>query len=191
MKNKIILPLLIFFTSFTYTQTVVIEDSNNVGYKKILRSYLTAGVGWTSDYVNYGAGLFFPIYENLLIGPRVNANFEIDELFKIPEEYMWDLDLSIRYIPFISERLVLSTGAGVGYSMAQKRGEFVKTNFPFVQEYEEIHTSSISVLAEIEGSILLTDNFGISLSGYTLFADDRTFIRYEIGLFLCKILEIK
>jgi len=191
MKNKIILFLSIFFTSSAYTQTIVTEDSINVGYKKILRSYLTAGVGWTSDYVNFGAGLFFPIYENLLIGPRVNANFETDVLFKIPEEYLWDINLELRYIPLLSERLVLSTGAGVGYSMAQKRGELVRTNFPFVQEYEEIHISSISVLAEIEGSVLLTNNFGINLSGYTLFANDRTFLRFQIGLFLCKILEIK
>lgn len=191
MKNKLIIFLAILFTSLAHTQTIVTEDSIKGDYKKNLRSYLTAGVGSTNDYVNFGAGLFFPLEENILIGPRVNLNIETGVLFKIPEEYLWDINLVLRYIPLLSERFILSIGTGVGYSMAQKRGELIGTNMLLVQEYEEIHSSSVSVLAEIEGSVLLTDNFGINLSGYTLFADDRTFIRYQIGLFLCKILEIK
>lgn len=191
MKNKIILFLSILFTSFAYTQTVVTEDSVKIDYKKILRSYLTAGVGRTSDYVNLGAGLFFPLGENILIGPRANLNVEVDVFFNIPEEYIWDLELVVRYIPLISERFILSAGAGVGYSMAQKRGKFIGTNMLLVREYEEIHSSSLSGLAEIEAGLLLTNNFGISIAGYTLFADGRTFARYQIGLFLCKILEMK
>lgn len=189
MSNKSILIFIIIIVSNLYSQKNLIYDTtSNVGKERILRSYITAGVGRTANYLNMGAGLFFPLGENILIGPRGNINFEMDIFSKKPAENIWDINLIIKYIPFISKRLFLSAGAGVGYSRAIKRGEFIRYIL-FTAEYEKIYSSSISLLGEIETGLLITNNFGINLIGYTLYADNRTFVSYQLGVFFCKILE--
>ena len=55
-------------------------------------------------------------------------------------------------------------------------------------EYEKEYSSSVSFIGEIEGSLLITNNFGINLTVYNLFADNKTYVNYQFGLFLCKII---
>lgn len=190
MNNKSILVFIILFAFNVYPQKDLMDDTtSNEGKERILRSYITAGVGRTANYLDIGAGLFFPLGENVLIGPRANANFEMDVFFKEPAENIWDIDLVIKYIPFISKRLIFSVGAGIGYSRATKRGKFIRYNL-VTAEYEKVYSSSISLLGELETGLLITNNFGINLIGYTLYADNRTFVNYQLGVFFCKILEL-
>ena len=187
MNIKITIAIIILFVIKAYPQNNLENDSIHVEHRKILRSYLIAGVGGIRNEINMGAGLFFPIAENILIGPRANIGNETDVLFKTPEEYIWDINLMVKYVYFISERFFLTLGAGAGYSFAQNRGKFIRTNF-LLQEYEKIHSSSISLITELELNISLTKNIGIGVSGYTLFANRKTYLRYQISLFLSKIL---
>jgi hypothetical protein len=190
-NNKIILALIILFAVNLHSQTDSTDDTTYQKAKRILRSYITAGVGRTSNYLNIGAGLFFPLGENILIGPRANVNTELDAFpGKVPLENIWDINLTLKYVPFISERFIFSVGAGAGYSRATKRGDVIRYNL-ITAEYEKVYSSSVSVLGELEVSLLMTDNFGINVIGYTLFADNRTFINYQLGIFLCKIIKLQ
>lgn len=191
MNSNSILIVILIITFEAYSQNKLIEDPGDVKKERVLRSYINAGVGRTSNYLNIGAGIFFPLDKNILIGPRANVNTELDAFpFKFPLEIIWDINLSIKYVPFLSERFIFLIGAGAGYSRVTKRGDFIRYNL-ITAEYEEVHSSSVSVLGELEFSFLITDNLGINLAGYTLFADNRTFVRYQLGLVLCKILELK
>ncbi|MGD8305969.1 MAG: hypothetical protein PVF17_04890 [Ignavibacteria bacterium] len=169
------------------------DDTTSVGAKRILRSYITIGYGREiqNDYWAAGVGWFLPLGENILMGIRANANFELN-LFKLktPSESIWDVDLTIKYIPFISERFFFSIGAGAGFSKATKRGKFIQQNL-LVTEHEKVISLSVSLLGEIEANLLITENIGINVISYALFADNRTFITYQIGIFLCKILTLK
>ncbi|MGQ9848214.1 MAG: hypothetical protein ACUVQP_12045 [Bacteroidales bacterium] len=191
MNNNSILIVILIITFEAYSQNKLIENTSDVKKERVLRSYINAGVGRTSNYLNIGAGIFFPLDKNILIGPKANVNTELDAFpFKFPLENIWDINLTVKYVPFISERFIFLFGAGAGYSRATKRGNFIRYNL-ITAEYEKVHVSSVSVLGELEVSFLITDNLGINLTGYTLFADNRTFVRYQLGLFLCKIIELK
>lgn len=191
-SNSILIVIIILLITFeASSQKKLIEDPSDIKKERVLRSYINVGVGRTSNYLNIGAGIFFPLDKNILIGPRANVNTELDAFpFKFPLENIWDINLIVKYVPFISERFIFLFGAGAGYSIVTKRGNFIRYNF-ITAEYEKVHSSSVSVLGELEVSFLITDNLGINLAGYTLFADNRTFVRYQLGLFLCKIIELK
>lgn len=190
MNYKLILTFVVILTFYLYPQKDLTNDSkSNDEKERILRSYLTGGVGLTGNHQNFGAGLFFPLGKNILIGPRVNADFEIDVFSKSPAENIWNINLTIKYIPLISKRFIFYAGIGAGYSMATKRGEFIR-NILITAEYEKVYSSSISLLGEIEAGFLITDNIGVNLIGYTLYADNKTFLKYQLGIFLCKILEL-
>lgn len=190
-SNSILIAILIIITFEAYSQNKLNEDSVDVKKERVLRSYINAGVGRKSNYLNIGAGIFFPFYKNILIGLRANVNTELDAFpGKVPLENFWDINLTLKYVHFISERFIFLVGAGAGYSRLTKRGDFIRYNL-ITAEYEKVHSSSVSVLGELEVSFLITDNLGIDLAGYTLFANNRTFVRYQLGLFLCKILEVK
>ncbi len=79
IKLTVLLVMLLGFNLYSQSKNQTIKNSDHS--KNVLRSYLNAGVGRVSNYVNVGAGLFFPLAENILIGPRANANFEVD-IFK-------------------------------------------------------------------------------------------------------------
>lgn len=187
MKLKLLIIFIAIVTINLYPQPDEFKNSDSTGYKKVLRSYLTAGIGRTTNHLNIGAGLFFPIGENILIGPRANADFEV-EIFKTPADNLWNINLQARYIPFISERFIAAFGAGVGYNQSTKRGQFTGKKF-LIEEYEKKQSSSVSGMLEIETSILISNSFGINISGYSLFANNKPLMRYQIGLFLCKILD--
>lgn len=189
MKIKLTILLIMLLSFNLYSQGEGKIDVNSDHSKNVLRSYLNAGVGRVSNYVNVGAGLFFPFAENILIGTRANANFEVG-IFKTPAENNWDIDIEIRYIPFITNRFIISTGIGIGYSHATQRGEQIINNNFLVNEYEKVGSSSIAGIAEVDVGIRITDGFGISLSGYTLITNRKPITRYQIGLFLCKVLKI-
>lgn len=88
MTIKIIITYLLLFTSITFPQTALIEDTSVVESNKTLRSYITFGYGRTINYTNWavGGGLFFALGKNIMIGPRSNANFELDTFSKSPGE---------------------------------------------------------------------------------------------------------
>ena len=191
MKNSIsvLILLLISFNGSAFAQSSLNEDTTVVASEKILRSYITAGYGRSinNDTWSVGVGWFLPLSDNLLIGPRANGNFELDVFSKTPAENIWDVEVELRYIPFITDRFFISTGAGIGYSRATKRGEFIGYNL-FTAEYEKVYSSSVCFIGEIEGNLLITNNFGINLTVYSLFADNKTYLNYQFGLFLCKIM---
>jgi len=193
MNNKQILILIVLFTFNAYTQTELADDTSNIETKRILRSYITVGYGGTINDKNWAAGVgwFFPLGENILIGPRANAIFELDAFpIKVPPENIWNVDLVIKFIPFLSERFIFSIGGGAGYSIAAKRGKFIRYAL-VTAEYEKVYSSSLSLIGELETDLLITDNFGVNVIAYTLYADNRIFINFQLGLFLCKILELK
>lgn len=193
MNNKLILTLIILFVFVfnLYSQSdLIYEKTRNIEMERILRSYITVGYGQTLNDKNWaiGVGWFFPLAKNFLIGPRANVNIEKDAFpVKSPAEDIWDIDLVIKYIPYISERFIFSVGGGAGYGIAGKRTRFIRYQL-ITAEYEKEYSSFISLLGELEADLLITDNFGINLIGYALYADKRTFINYQLGLFLCKIL---
>jgi hypothetical protein len=193
MKNKLILAFVVIITFYLYPQKDLVDDTtSNVEKERILRSYITVGYGQTLNDKNWaiGVGWFFPLAKNFLIGPRANVNIEKDAFpVKRPAEDIWDIDLVIKYIPFISERFIFSVGGGAGYGIAGKRGGFIRYQL-FTAEYEKEYSSFISLLGELEADLLITDNFGVNVVGYTLYADNRTFVNYQLGIFLCKILEL-
>ena len=192
MVIRKILALVILLTFDLFSQADMVDDTSNVETKRILRSYITLGYGRIINHKNWeaGVGWFLPLGENILIGTRANVNTEMDAFpLRVPEENIWDVDLVVKYIPFISERLFFSIGAGVGYCRAAKRGEFIRYQL-IVAEYERVYSSSISLLGELEADLLITNNIGFNVVGYTLFADSRTFACIQIGIFLCKILEV-
>jgi hypothetical protein len=189
MDFKLITAFTVLLFSFNlYSQIKKPGELKAVEHEKILRSYFNAGLGITHSNLNYGTGLFFPIGKNILIGPRANANFEIN-VFETPAENMWDIDLEMRYVPLINRWIIFSAGAGVGYSTADRRGKFIRYDL-VTAEYEKVHSSSIAGIAEIEASLLLTKNFGVSISAYTLSTNEGTFGRFQLNLFLCKILDL-
>ncbi|BDQ02994.1 hypothetical protein [Ignavibacterium sp.] len=191
MNGKSILIIILAITCEVYSQTNLAYDSNNTITERLLSSYFTVGVGRTSKYLNFGAGLFFPLEKSILIGLRANINTELDAFpGKVPLENIWDINLTVEYVPLISERIILLVGGGAGYSRAAKRGDFIGYKL-VTAEYEEIYSSSISFLGEMEFSLLITENLGINIIGYTLYADNRTFLNYQLGIFLCKILELQ
>lgn len=95
-------------------------------------------------------------------------------LFRVqPDGSLLNINLESRYIPFISKRFIAAIGAGVGYNQSTKRGDLIGNNL-LNEEYEKNKSSSISVMIEIETSILISNSFGINISGYSLFANIET-----------------
>lgn len=188
MRYKIYFCIFMFLSINIFPQSDNIKKDGSTPQQKILRSYLNAGIGRTQHYLNLGAGLFFSLGENILLGPRANANFEVN-VFQTPAENSFDLDLEVRYVPFLSDHFLISVGGGLGFFTATKRGELIRTNAFISPEYEKVHTSSVAALFEIEGGLLLTKNFGINITGYSLFANKEILFRFQIGFFLCKILD--
>ncbi len=80
MSNKSRLIAIIIIVSNLYSQKHVIYDTtSHVGTDRILRSYITAGVGRTANYLNHcGRIIYFRSCENILINTRGNIKFEID-----------------------------------------------------------------------------------------------------------------
>lgn len=193
MKNILIIFFTIILVVKINAQTNMnIDEKNDEVKKRILRSYINAGYGQSLNDKNFaiGAGWFFPLDKNILIGPRANLNIEKDALgFKSPVEQIWDVDLVIKYVPFLYKSFIISVGGGVGYGKALKRGKFIRYNL-LNSEYEKEYSSFISLLGELEMGLLITNNFGLNVVLYTLNADKKTLLNLQIGLFLCKINEL-
>ena len=188
MKSKMILYAVILFSISAYCQPGSDDNIKINGQETILRSYLNVGIGRTDHYLNLGAGFFLPIGKNIIAGPRANANFEVNA-FQRPAESSFDLEFEARYAPFISRWFLFQAGAGVGYFGSNKRGKLIGFNALVVPEYEKVHNSSISAIIELDSGFLLSKNFGITISGYSLFANKETLFRFQVGFFLCKILD--
>ncbi len=186
MRLKLLISFLVLICFYSFSQVRV--ETDKAISEKVLRSYLNAGVGSTNKYLNLGAGFFLPVSKNILIGPRANSNIEMN-ILETPVENINDINLEMRYVPLINNWFVVSAGLGAGYSFGTKRGQLIGINNAISPEYEKIKYSSFAGLVEIDSGFLITNNFGISLSANTLFTKNETLFRYQLGLFLCKILE--
>ncbi len=161
------------------------QDFEDKEQEKYLRTFIKFGVGKTSNYVNVGGGLFFPISEKFMIGTRVNINTELDIFFKTPTESLLDINLSLRYVPLIWNNFVTMAGVGIGYANFKTRGKFIKRYLlGFVEEYELETHKSFSALAEIEVGFFINTFIGVSAAAYSIFTNKNNINTYQFGLFI-------
>lgn len=159
------------------------QDFEDKEQEQYLKSYIKFGYGRTSNYINVGGGIFFPLSEKFMLGIRSNVNAEID-LFKTPNESLFDIGLSVRYIPLLKNNFVTMAGVGVGYANFKKRGKFIKRQLiGLVEEYELERHKSVSAIAEIEAGFFLTKFFGISAAAYSVFTSKNNIYTYQVGLY--------
>lgn len=178
MKSLTGLLLLLCVNFNVYSQEITDKEK-----EPFLKSYIKFGYGRTSNYINVGGGMFFPLSEKFMLGIRSNVNAEID-LFKTPNESLFDIGLSVRYIPILKNNFVTMAGVGVGYANFKQRGKFIKRQFiGFVEEYESEKHNSVSATAEIEAGFFLTKFFGISAATYSVFTSKKNIYTYQVGLF--------
>lgn len=175
--------LLFFYFSFNiYSQNIGVKE-----HEQYLNSYIKFGIGKQNNYLNIGGGLFFPLTEKFMAGFRANVNSEID-MFKVPNEGLLDIDLSVRYVPKLWNKVVIMTGVGVGYAKIKKRGKFIQRQLiGLVEEYELEKHKSLSVLAEIEIGLFLTKFLGVSASTYSVITSHKNIYTYQVGLFLYRL----
>ena len=120
---KISILLLLFLFNFNILPQSINSEINNINEKKI-NIYAKLGVGKLNDYLNFGAGIFFPLARNIMLGFRGNANNEIDT-FKTPSENLTDINLSLRYIPYWDKNFIIMAGGRLGYAVGEKRGSLI------------------------------------------------------------------
>jgi len=157
---------------------------DNKTQEQHLKSYIRFGIGRLNNYVSIGGGLFLPLTEKFIIGTRVNVNSEID-MFKVPNEGLLDIDLSVRYVPFLLDRVVIMGGIGIGYANIKKRGKFIQRQlFGLIEEYELKKYKSLSLLTEIEIGFFLTRFLGISVATYSILTSHKNVYAFQLGLFL-------
>jgi hypothetical protein len=185
MKYSNIIIVFFIVTFNVYSQEYE-ADSVGAESELHLKNYLRLGIGKLNNYFNVGGGIFFPVSEKSLVGLRVNNNIEL-ELIKHPEESLWNIDASFRYVPFVWTKGVIFIGVGVGYASGQKRGEFIENHFPLSLEYETIKYNSISALTEIELGFFLTKGLGIFISGYSTFTSEKNVFGIQVGLSLYRL----
>lgn len=187
IKMKYFKIIIVFFiiTFNLYSQDYQ-ADSLDTESDLHLRNYLRLGIGRLNNYFNVGGGIFFPVSEKFLAGLRANGNIEL-ELFRHPEENLWDIDASVRYTPFVWTKAVIFIGVGVGYAAGQKRGQLIESHFFVAEEYETINYNSISALTEIELGFFLTKGFGIFISGYSTFTTEKNVYGIQFGLSLYRL----
>src|SRR5690554_94063 len=159
MNNLKILLLFLFISLNVYSQEITDKEQ-----ERYLKTFIKFGVGRTSNYLNLGGGLFFPISEKFMLGTRLNVNTEID-FFKTPNEALFDIDLSARYIPLIRNNFVAMADVGIGYANFKKRGKFIQRQLiGLVEEYELENHKSVSAIAEIEVGFFITKFLGVSVA---------------------------
>jgi hypothetical protein len=151
--------------------------------QQYMKSYIRFGLGALRDNVNFGGGLFFPISRKSMLGVRGNFNSEI-LVFKHPSENLFDLDLSLRYVPVINNSFVIMGGCGLGYAIVEKRGELLNNKNFLVEEYSKEKFRTLSGIVEIEIGYFLTKSLGISLSGYSVLTSEKSIVAYQVSLFL-------
>lgn len=59
MNSNSILIVILVITFEAYSQNKLIEDRGDIKKERVLRSYINAGVGRTSNYLNIGQEYFF------------------------------------------------------------------------------------------------------------------------------------
>jgi hypothetical protein len=187
MKSYIFLCSLIISINHTVlAQNDSLSSQTSSNVKKEVNNYFSVGLGAADHYFNFGGGLFYSVGDRILLGVRGNGNIETT-LFISPGENFRDVEATARYVPFIWNRMMISVGCGIGYGFGQKRGNVVTGQTFLVPEYEKETYSSITGLFEADMSLFLSKSIGISVSSYSLITNDKTYFRFQIGLFLCKI----
>lgn len=159
------------------------QDFEDKEQEQYLKSYIKFGFGKMNDYINFGGGLFFTVSPKILLGARANVNSEVI-IFKTPAESLFDLNLSIRYVPLIWNNLVLQAGAGIGYAGGVKRGALLSKPLLITEEYEKDSFGSVSALAEIEAGFFITKFLGVSAAAYSVFTSKKNIYTYQVGLFI-------
>lgn len=179
--------LLVFFLlgCNTFSQTTN-PDSLNKDKELYLKNYIRFGVGVTHNFFDIGGGIFFPVSEKFLIGLRVNGNTEI-KLFTIPNETLWNINASLKYVPFVWKIGMISVGAGLGYAGGKKRGAFIARQVFVTEEFEETKFNSISTLAEIELGLFPSKNIGFFISGFYNYTTERTIFGYQLGISIYRL----
>lgn len=172
--------LLFLFFSFNI-HSMDIDDKTQ---ERHLKSYIKFGIGRLDNYLNIGGGLFFPLNEKFMIGLRTNVNSEID-MFKVPNEGLLDINLSVRYVPYLWNRAVIMAGLGIGYADIKKRGNFIqKQLIGLVEEYELEKINSLSLLGEVEVGVFVTKYLGVYAAAYSVLTNYKNIYTFQIGLFI-------
>jgi len=185
MIHSKVLLIFLLLASNSYSQTSK-QDSLKNNKELHLENYLRLGIGATHNFFDIGGGIFFPVSEKFLIGLRINGNTEI-KIFKIPSETLWNIDASLRYVPFVWKKGMISVGAGLGYAGGKKRGKFIARRLFVTEEFEEIKFNSISSLTEIEIGFFPLKNIGLFISGFYNYTSERAVLGYQIGISIYRL----